>query len=509
MLRRMLAAQRARRLLRILLLFGLAFLTHATCALANDGASDGDWRNIRRQIEEIKTDEHSERRRFDSDEQRIRDLERQLQQLEAQNQKLNGAAKELAITNSKLKTETDQRFDSLQQQVASGVSSSQFDSAFSRYLGTHQFTVAGDAAGGFIYDRKTSQNTYTLSFQPIILYRLNDWILFEGSISAALPPGSGASFSLPVATAQIFVNDYLEINAGIFDQPFGDWYEDQSPLWVNRFITAPLLYGAEAIVPPTDIGVQLRGSVQWGALGQDVDYTTWMANGPSFDSSLPEPVVGQTLNPQNNIGINTNGRAFGGRLRFYPLPLDRNLGRLEIGASTYDGKWQNSLWFNAWGVDFAYLKNNLQARGEFAETYRQMPSGSGPDNRQGWYLQLGYFLQDVPSIHFDQFDSIIRRLEPLIRYSGVNQRAIVTDEITTTPALGFSGSPSIFTPHAREVAIGLDYWIEPSIAWQTEFDLELPGAGGTAFTFKGSTPIATSASTPNDRALLTQLSIGF
>jgi hypothetical protein len=510
MLQRILKAGPETLLLRSFLAFGITFLPHALSAVADEAPSVGDLGRIRKQIGQLKTDQSGERRRFDNDEQRIRELERQLQQLEIQNQKLSGAARELVITNSKLKTDTDQRIEEIQQRLANGISPTQFDAAFNRYLGTHQFTVAGDAAAGFIYDRKTSQNTFTLGFQPIVLYRMNDWILFEGSISASLPPGSGASFSLPVATAQIFLNDYLEVNAGIFDQPFGDWYEDQSPLWVNRLITAPLLYGAEAIVPPTDIGVQLRGSVQWGALGQDVDYTTWVANGPSFDSRLPASVVGQSLNPQNNIGINTNGRTFGGRFRFYPLPVDANFGRLELGASTYDGKWRNSLWFNAWGVDFAYLKNNLQARGEFAETYRQMPSGSGPDNRQGWYLQIGYFLQNMPSTRLDQLDNIIRRLELLTRYSGVDQRAIVTDEITTTPALGFSGSPSIFTPHAREVALGLDYWIEPSIVWQTEFDIELPGAGGTAFTFNGArTPTSAPAATPNDRALLSQLAIGF
>jgi hypothetical protein len=250
-------------------------------------------------------------------------------------------------------------------------------------------------------------------------------MLFEGSISASLPNGSGASFRLPVATAQLFLNDYLEINAGIFDQPFGDWYEDQSPLWVNRFITAPLMYGAEAIVPPTDIGIQLRGSVQWGATGQDIDYTTWVSNGPSFDSALPAPAVGQTLNPQNNLGLNTNGRVFGGRIRFYPIPIDSNLGRLEIGASTYDGKWLHSLWYNAWGLDFAYLKHSFQARGEFAETYRQMPAGAAQDNRQGWYLQLGYFLQDLPATALGEaFDETVRKLELLTRYSGVTQRAV-------------------------------------------------------------------------------------
>jgi hypothetical protein len=315
-----------------------------------------------------------------------------------------------------------------------------------------------------------------------------------------------------VATAQVFLNDYLEINAGIFDQPFGDWYEDQSPLWVNRLITAPLLYGAEAVVPPTDIGVQARGSIQWGALGQDVDYTLWVANGPSFDSTLPTPVVGQTLNPQNNIGINTNGRAFGGRFRLYPLPLDAGLGRLELGASTYDGKWLDSNWFNAWGVDFAYLNNDFQARGEFVQSYRQMPAGAAPDNRQGWYLQAGYFLQHVPSLHLgEEVDNALHRLELVTRYSGVNQRAIVAEEVSTIPAIGFNGSPAIFSPHAREVALGVDYWIEPSIVWQTEFDLELPRAGGTILAFNGAnTPTATAAgATANDRALLTQFAIGF
>ncbi|MGO9062436.1 MAG: hypothetical protein ACLQU2_34500 [Candidatus Binataceae bacterium] len=158
---------------------------------------------------------------------------------------------------------------------------------------------------------------------------------------------------------------------------------------------------------------------------------------------------------------------------FYPLPLDSNLGRLEVGASTLDGKWLDGHWYNAWGVDFAYLRGNLQARGEYLAMYRQMPN-SNPDNRQGWYVQLGYFLNqlDVPGMP-DFAANMIHRLEPLVRYSGVNQRAIVQDEGSTVPSLGFSGSPSIFTPHAREVALGLDYWMAPSIVWQNELDLEL------------------------------------
>jgi len=311
---------------------------------------------------------------------------------------------------------------------------------------------------------------------------------------------------------QLFLNDYLQVNAGLFDQPFGDWYEAQSTLWVNRFITAPLLYSAEAIIPPTELGLQLRGGLQWGALGQDVDYTTWVANGPGFDSALPQPVVGQTLNPVNNIQINTNGKAFGTRIRFYPFPLDSNLGRLELGASTYNGKWLNGNWFNSLGIDYAYLNGNLQTRGEYVQAYRQMPNGAAPDNRQGWYVQLGYFLAGIPLPQLPLgLDRYIKNLEPLVRYSGVNQPAVVADEISTIPGVGFSGSPSIFTPHSRQVALGIDYWIEPSIVWQTEFDIELPRAGGTLFSFNGgNTPTASLiGATPNDHAILTQFVIGF
>jgi hypothetical protein len=379
-------------------------------------------------------------------------------------------------------------------------------------LGTHQFTWNGAVAGDFIYDRGNNTNTFALTVQPLVIYRLNDWISFETELDGNFPQGSGASFALGIGMFQLFLNDYAELNAGFFDQPFGDWYEAQSAVWVNRFITAPLLYGAEAIIPPSELGVQLRGGVQWGALGQDFDYTTWAGNGPAFDTALPAPAVGQTLEPDTNISSQTNGKAFGTRLRFYPFPLDSDLGRLEVGASSYNGKWQNGLWFNSWGIDYAYLNGNLQARGEYAETSRQMPGNAAADNRQGWYVQLGYFLQGLPlpRLPFDANEDI-HKLEALVRYSGVNQRQIVSEEISTSPNVGFSGSPSIFAPHAREVALGLDYWIEPSIVWQTEFDLELPRAGGTLLSFNDKNTQVTQpiGATANDRALLTQIAIGF
>ena len=449
----------------------------------------------------------------------IRQLQRRVDELDSQNGRLQKANSEIKASSEKLQATTTQQLQTLQSQVAAPPSPASFAEAFSRYLGNYRFTVLGGAAGSFIYDRKSNINTFALDLEPIILWQISDRMLFEGTIEANLPSGSSAEYQLPVAVLQYFLNDYAELQLGIFDQPFGDWYEDQSPFWVNRFVTAPLPYGANAIVPPTDIGVQLRGGFQWGAMGQVADYTLWTANGPGFSQATctgntppsplptcaPAALVGDTLVSVNNIRLNTHTPAFGARFRIYPLPVDSNLGRLELGASTYDGKWLNGFWYNSWGVDFNYFKGNLQTRGEWLQTYRQMPNGIGADNRQGWYVQAGYFLTGlrVPFLP-SEANELIDKLEPLVRYSGINQRAAVQGEIATTPEIRFTGSPAVFAPHAREVALGLDYWFAPSVVWQNEFDFELPRAGG----FYSDTGLAVGA-VPNDHAFVSQFAIGF
>ena len=495
--------------------FGAAALSLAGLARAADseGGDAAALKEIKTEVRQLRADRARDRRLIEMLKRELDEVRSEDSHIRTTNQQLQTSTQQLQSSNQQLETKTNKELNQIRDQVAERPTERQLAGALGGYWGTHQFTIAGGAAADFIYDRQLGQNTFAINFNPETFFRVNDWILFQGSLDAAWNPGtSGASFSSGVADAQIFLNDYVEAVLGAFDQPFDDFYEDNSAFWVNRFVTAPLPYGARALVPPSDIGMQVRGGYQWGGLGQDADYTVWVANGPSFDSALPQPVVGQTLNGFNNIGSNTNGRAYGGRFRVYPFPLDSNLGRLELGASTYNGKWQNSRWLNAWGVDFNYLRDNLQARGSYLETYRQMPAGSSPDNRQGWYVQAGYFLSGLRLPFLSrELNGYLERLEPLVRYSGVNQRAVVADEISTTPSLGFSGSQSAFAPHAREVALGLDYWIAPSIVWQTEFDLELPRAGGTLFSFNGaSTPTASSVgATPNDRAILTQLAVGF
>ncbi len=480
-----------------------------------DSDASSSLREIKKEIKELAADRQQAL-------EKIQRLEQRVEQLESENAQIKA-------TNAQIKTETvhtTEQVKTLQQSVEEGPSPSGMAKAVQGYLGTHTFTLTGAAGFDFIFDQQSgaldnlshqSQNSFFFDFEPMLLYRPTDWILFEGVLSAGFG-NSGTGTDLSSAIFYLFPNDDITIIGGLFDQPFGDWYEDQSPMWVNRFITAPLPFGVEPVVPPAELGLQIRNGLQWGSVGQDFDYTLWFGQGPGYSA----PVPGSTSNSPIAIASKqTNGKAFGGRFRVYPLPLDANLGRLEMGVSTYDGKWLDGNWLTSWGVDFAYMWGSLQARGEWNSSYRQMPAPYAQDNRQGWYLQLGYFLNDLnlPGVP-DGLNTYVHRLEPLIRYSGVNQHFVNTDDISGAtgigagglqvgliPDFGLSGSPALFAPHSREVALGLDYWIAPSIVWQNEFDIELPHAGGTFINGAGMTTPA--GSIPNDKAFLSQFTVGF
>ncbi len=491
------------------------FLLVSRLGFAGDASQADDLRDIKSELRELKQDRVR-------DQEEIRDLKARVEQLEGEN-------KQLKSTNNQIQNEqvqTTQAVKQIQEQAKEGPSSSQFSSALNRYLGTSTFMISGAAGLSYVYDQQTGsindvphqkQNTFLSDWEPMILYRPNDWILFQGILSAAFG-STGTSVDLSSAEFHLFLHDHLELLGGLFDNPFGDWYETQSPMWVNRFITAPLPFGVEPVVPAGEMGLQARGGFQWGKTGQDFDYTVWGGNGPSFS----EPVPGATMNAPTPIAFkSTNGKSVGARFRFYPIPLDADWGRLELGTSTYNGKWTAGNWLNSWGVDFNYFIGSLQTRGEWLQSYRQMPNGVPSDNRQGGYIQTGYFLNnvDLPFLP-EAVNKHLQRLEPLIRFSMVNQRAVATDDINSAtgvgmggfrvglvPDFGLNGSPALYAPHSREVALGLDYWLTPSIVWQNEFDFEVPRKGGVFVASDGSTTAVVHV--PNDYIFFTQVSIGF
>jgi hypothetical protein len=455
----------------------------------------------------------------------IDELEQKVRALEASNSKLEQSQTALQTDTS----QTEKQVVQIQKTLGQQLGPFQFGDRVNSFLGQHTFSLVGSVATGFNYSHLAGRNDYTLDFELNPIIRINDWINFYGSIDTEVASNGVEDISPSLANLEIFPFGWdvpVEVIAGLFDEPFGDYFETQAVNWINPFITLPLVYGSEAFVPASGLGVQVRGGIQWGRAGQDVDYTLWSDSGPTFESArgfgaIPKPVIGELVNPLTGLNLASNSKGFGARFRFYPIPVEAKWGRLELMATTYDGHWQGSHGYESWGAGYVYRVGPFRSRGEWAQSYRAMPNLSpaaqypgccGHDNRQGWFVQVGYELYGIP--HPDLGDYFERRFdkgELQVRYSGVNQRAIVAEDISDLAAPDSSGSPAIFEPHAREVAFAFDYWFAPSVVWKLETDLELPRAGGQLYSF-GTASVPTLhpiGNTSNDVAVLTQIAVGF
>lgn len=349
-----------------------------------------------------------------------------------------------------------------------------------RYWGENRFVLTGWGAGTYEWQDTANSNTFAATFVPIFLYRVTDQILFEAEPEFELLSDGDTEVNLEYAQADIFLNDYLTVVGGKFLLPFGDFIQQLHPAWINKLASFPLPFLEEGgLLPFSDVGFQLRGGTGlWDKEGADVEYTLFISNGPRYASDE----VGAEFET-NNLDPN-RGKGFGARLATYPLPLEAELGRLKLGVSTFDGKWDedNDLWFTSFGVDAAYQLDEVELRGEYLKSWRDMPKEVDTDRREGWYVQAAYKLSRLPVRY-------LNRTELIVRYSGVNQSSpSEPEEEETTPGEEGEGD---FVPRPRQVALGIDYWLTPSVVAKFEYDRELP------------------RDAKNDHAVRAQIGVGF
>jgi hypothetical protein len=317
--------------------------------------------------------------------------------------------------------------------------------------GTDRFVITGYGFAQYHWNGNGDKNTFSAGFNPIFLFRPIDRVLFEAEMEVALPEDSETEVNLEYGQADIELTDYATLAAGKMLLPFGEFIERLHPAWINKLVTHPLPFreGDEGgMLPFSEIGAQLRGGVPLGyGPGADFEYSVYIANGPRFTSDE----VGANFT-SNNDDLN-HGKAFGARIGLQPLPVDADWGRFHIGASTYDGQWDEAgdHWLTSYGFDAAYQRGPGEVRGEYLFLRREMPASVGDDKREGWYVQGAYKLTEIGIPYLD-------RTEVVTRYTGQNQRA----------------AEEGLAPHPRQVSFGIDYWLSPSIVWKLEYDRDLP-----------------------------------
>ncbi len=391
--------------------------------------------DLRRELELLKAQMERSRTQMEQDRQRIEQLERQLQSVEAKG---------------------EQKSKEMEEQIAGRLlNRSTFGEYIDRFAGEHRFQLTGYGTAAFEWQERTNTNTFRSSLNPIFLYRLSDRLLFEGELELKLED-TETSADIEYAQADYLLNDYVTLTAGKFLLPFGEFIERLHPTWINKLVTHPLPFreGDEGgLLAFTNVGVQARGAVPLGyGDGAFGEYAVYVTNGPRFASTARGALMDNNNTDQNR------GKGYGARIGIEPLPFDYGLGRLRLGASAFDGKWDENgkLWFTAWGFDSVYQNGLFDLRGEYLQLHRNMPTGMPDDRREGWYIQAAYRLAQVAIPYLD-------RTELVVRYSGQNQNALTPADIEE----GFLRKP-------RQVALGLDYWIAPSVVWKLEYDRDVP-----------------------------------
>lgn len=311
-----------------------------------------------------------------------------------------------------------------------------------RVVPTNQFLISGYGTIGYAYRPQGEKiNEFTSNFNPIFLFQFQDRILFEAELEFELEEGVTET-GLEYAQFDYLVSDNLALVGGKFLIPFGVFGERLHPTWINKFATAPPIFGhhvsefgAEPLLPIiSDIGVMARGMLRPGPLHVALNgYATQGAAAEPNGEEVPEMEF-----PASSSDNNT-GKLLGGRLDVALPPW------FEVNFSYFNGDYDdnNVLDFTGLNVAAEFRRMNFELRGEYVQTRQEIEQVTGFPvvKREGFYGQASY-----------RFGS----WEPVVRWTQVFDTSLdgaVTDQ------------------GAWQAGFGLDYWFSPSIALMAAFEL--------------------------------------
>ena len=316
--------------------------------------------------------------------------------------------------------------------------------------GTSKFLVTGYGFAGFT-DLEGENSSFNAGFNPILLWKLNDRLFFEGEMELELEDGE-THVGLEYAQLNYLFNDYVTLGAGKFLSPFGIFRERLHPAWINKLPDAPLGFGHDGLVPGSNLGFQIRGGIPAGPT--KLNYTAYISNGPRLNLGDDEPEEAGVLHFDNDDNF-ADSKAFGSRIGFLPLP------ELEIGYSLQYSRLNpegasigsvNSYIhgpYLSYVRDSALLRGSIDLRSEWIwskvdnVTYDADGSlGFGPlrynNRRDSGYVQLAYRPSKIN--HF-----ICKNLEAVGRWDMFNRP---------------SGAPE--SVDERRWTLGLNYWLSPT-----------------------------------------------
>ncbi len=310
-----------------------------------------------------------------------------------------------------------------------------------RIVPTNHVVLTGYGTVGYLFGTQgTNENAFTSSIAPIFLFQFQDRVLFEAEFEFELTDGVTET-GLEYAQVDVLLHNNVTLVGGKFLLPFGVFGERLHPTWINKFPTAPPIYGhhvsafgAEPILPIlSDVGFMVRGAVTPGR--SNIGLTAYITQGPAAEAAGPDP----ELEFPASSGDNNTNKMVGTRLDVALPPW------FEVNASFLNGDYDeaNVLDLTGWNVAAEFRAANVEVRGEYVQTRTEIETLTGFPTivRHGFYAQAAYRWH---------------AWEPVVRWTQLFDTkldGVVQDE------------------GARQAAFGIDYWISPSIAVMAGYEI--------------------------------------
>jgi hypothetical protein len=317
--------------------------------------------------------------------------------------------------------------------------------------GETKFVLTGGASSSFTAPSHGTSK-FDATFSPILLWHINDRLLFEGEVEYELDDTNNSTkTNLEYAHLSYLLNDNLTIGVGKFLSSMNIFVERYEPKWINKLPDTPLaIY--DGILPETNVGAQLRGVVPVGST--KFNFAAYVCNAPSIASDVNGVGTG-TLIFDNFKSSGSNGKAIGGRVGFMPCEylevgygLQQSKVRIDGLASDahYDALLQS--------VDLSTSIEKVNGRFTLQSQYAWSEVGRGTDfglnaSRSGGYAQLSYRGKKWASDFFNRLEGIVR----LDRVSQPDPAA--TDSF-----------------NEKRVTFGLDYWLTSRTVMKTAYELD-------------------------------------
>lgn len=334
------------------------------------------------------------------------------------------------------------------------------------------------------------RHDFGASVSPIMLFMLGDDLLFQSELEFGLE-GSTTSTTLEYAQLTYQGFDNVQLTAGKFLLPFGLFSERLHPSWINKLPSMPLLYGhahggtAEGSLLPvlSDIGVKAQFSQPLGDRWT-LDVTGWVSQGPRAAATegenggddhahrvepvVPTPVAaspgeipGPGLAPGHddeaaasvaglspvafgtNTSDNNDNKMIGAR-----IGMVRG-GDFEVYLSGFHAMYDPGDFLDYYGTNLAveWRPGPYEIRGEGILQWQEFTGETEFETLEspGYYLQASR-----------RFGS----LEPVLRWSHLPDATV---------------DGAAVRHEVRQLALGLEYWLAPSVPLKAAYEINLDG----------------------------------